>query len=214
MIKVENIEVFNFEGAMRGMRNPLQSHSKSDSWFDSDNPRRFELGENDLDLMRRLYKAGSEHRKFARSIFVSMDVTAPEFWWRQFDTYKIGTTENSKSFMHKGMSKEFELCDFGIELKESNSKDAFDDTCKLLINQLNTLRDLYLNENDVEKKEGIWRKILFLLPQSYLYTRTITLNYENVFNMIRQRNNHKLLEWREFCGTLKELPYIKKIMSN
>lgn len=219
MIKVENIEVFNFEGAIRGMRNPLNSWSKSDSHMETDyanNTTKFVIGENDLDLMRRLYKAGPEHRKYLRQIFVSMDITAPFYFWKEFSTYKIGTVSNSCSTMHRITAKEFTPEDFSNEHLFNISK------LQTIINWLNDYRDIYINwddnkpwydddGNEVTKKD-IWWQLIQLLPSSYNQKRTITMNYENVVTIIKQRSGHKLTEWEDFCETLKTLPYIKDIM--
>lgn len=200
MIKVDNIEVFNFEGAIRGLRNPMNSWSRSDSYHGCNTSR---IGENDLDLMRRLYKAGSEHRKYLRQIMISMDITAPLYWWKEMDTYKVGTTANSCSTMHKIAAKEFELDDFSHEHLTENSKL----TMQITIDMMNVYRDKYLK--DKEKED--WWQMIQLLPSSYNQKRTITMNYENVMNMINQRENHKLDEWQDFVKTLKKLPYIEDI---
>ncbi len=211
MIKVENIEVWGFEHALRGMRNPLNSWNRSDSYSthieDSETLQtaKFEFfaGENDLDLMRRLYKAGAEHRKFLRQIFVSMDITAPRFWWIEFDTYKIGVTSNSCSTMHTITRKPFTLEDFSFDYSLA-IKEHF---CKYQIKILEDLRQQFIAEADPE----VWKALIELLPQSYNQRRTVTMNYENVFNMIHQRENHKLSEWRYFTDILKNLPYVKEI---
>lgn len=233
MIKVENIEVWGFEHALRGMRNPLNSWNRSDSYSthieDSETLQtaKFEFfaGENDLDLMRRLYKAGAEHRKFLRQIFVSMDIIAPRFWFLEFDTYKIGTVSNSCSTMHTIMKKPFTLEDFSFDSSIPFSKD----NCENIVENLNILRELYLlndvefksefleigyKEDKIPTKREIWRTLIELLPQSYNQRRTVTMNYENVFNMIHQRENHKLSEWRYFTDILKKLPYVKEIEGN
>ena len=219
MIKVENIDVFNFEGAIRGMRNPLNSWDKSDSQVVTDyvdHTNKFILGKNDLDLARRLYKAGNEHRKYLRQIFVSLDVTAPLYFFKEFDTYKINTTSNSCSTMHTIHKKEFDLDDFSHEhlrYEYSDGDGSFDEASWAEVTLLNTIetlnraRDLYLKSKD--KKH--WWLMIQLLPTSYNQKRTVTMNYENVINMIHQRSNHKLDEWREFCEILNDLPYIKEI---
>jgi len=207
MIKVENIDVFNFEGAIRGMRNPMNSWDKSDSKKSSHAPNDWIIGKNDLNLMRTLYNAGSEHRKYLRQIFVSMDITAPLYWWKEFDTYKIGTTADSCSTMHKIHAKEFELDDF------SHEHLSYEDNCLYFLDQtvdvLNQCRDLYLETKD----KKWWWQMIQLLPSSYNQRRTVTMNYENVVTMIRQRTGHKLDEWREFVVILKDLPYVKNIMN-
>lgn len=242
MIKVENIEIWGFEHAIRGMRNPLNSWDKSDSdwgclidehdnianrehypigtvtkcnecgWCEPlcdsghDSRCRYIVGTNDLDLMRRLYKAGTEHRKYARQIFVSMDITAPDYWFKEFSTYKVGTVENSTSTMHKIQSKEFTLDDFSVEhLAEGEYGNL--EMMKCVITCLNVARDWYNKTKD----KDFWWQMIQMLPMSYNYRRTVTMNYENVFSMIHQRENHKLDEWRDFVEILKTLPYIEEI---
>lgn len=220
MIKVENIDVWGFKHAIRGMRNPMNSWDKSDSLLcgDIDCPDLI-VGENDLDLMRRLYKAGPEHRKYLRQIFVSMDITAPLYWWKEFDTYKVGTVANSCSTMHKIAAKEFELDDFSHEhlrYEYSDGEASFDEATwaevSLLdtINKLNRARDLYLKSKD--KKH--WWLMIQLLPSSYNQKRTVTFTYENVVTMIRQRTGHKLDEWNEFMEILKDLPGVNELMED
>lgn len=240
MIKVEHIEIFGFEVAVRGMRNPMNSWEKSDSdchltcegceHFGKqshnhvlDGGKCFHLGENDLDLMQRLYKGGTEHRKFMRQIFVSMDITGPLYWWKEFDTYKVGTTANSCSTMHKIHSKEFTLDDFSHEhLLFPDSRYDVDcsvgvpneqpyypiDVLDLIIKALNAYRNIYLQTKDKE----LWWQMIQLLPTSYNQKRTVTMTYENAAAMIRQRSGHKLDEWRDFVEILKRLPYIAQIM--
>lgn len=249
MIKVEHIEVFNFEGAIRGCRNAMNSWSKSDSKLckgkDFDDctvdcvkcPRKDEnfdndifcIGKADLDLMHRLYIAGQPHRKYLRQIFVSMDVIAPLYWWKEADTYKVGTTANSCSTMHKIHDKEFTLDDFShehligdfepIEHRKYAPDDFLviysereipikSDTVLLItIETLNFYRNRYLETKD----KKYWWQMIQLLPSSYNQRRTLTLNYENVANMIEYRSNHKLDEWNEFVNILWELPYLKEI---
>ena len=222
MIKVEKIGVWGFEHAIRGMRNPKNSWDKSDSYMcddrhcggrccyeaiaekDCNQPDGYHVGKNDLDLMRRLYKAGTEHRKYLRQIFVSMDITAPLYWWKEFDTYKIGTTANSCSTMHKIHAKEFELDDFSHE----HLHDMFIYQLKDTIIVLNNARDKYLDTKD----KDYWWQMIQLLPSSYNQKRTVTFTYENVMTMIRQRTGHKLDEWRNFVKILKDLPYVREIM--
>ena len=220
MIKVENIDVWGFEHAIRGMRNPMNSWDKSDSYFCDEKhcgsckqnpetrnclqPDGFVIGDNDLELMKRLYKAGTEHRTYARMIQVSMDITAPLYWWKEFDTYKIGTVANSCSTMHKIAAKEFELDDFSHEHLLPISESVLD----TVIRELNSFRGLYLTHKDKEH----WWQLIQLLPSSYNQKRTVTFTYENVMTMIRQRTGHKLTEWEVFCTILKELPYIREIM--
>lgn len=213
MIKVENIEVWGFEHAIRGMRNPMNSWNKSDSRISTKLDEQtianivegqFILGENDLDLMKRLYKAGTEHRKYLRQIFVSMDITAPLYWWKEFSTYKVGVVENSCSTMHKIAAKHFELDDFSHE-HLTKGLSCLEDVIKIL----NIARDAYVIGN--HDKEDWWQMIQ-LLPTSYNQKRTVTMNYENVVTIINQRSGHKLDEWNEYVDILKELPYVKDIM--
>ena len=213
MIRVEHAEVFNFEGAIRGLRNPLNSWDKSDSDFDvqyydeDGNETEYfevELGPNDLDLMRRLYKGGTEHRKYLRQIFVSMDITAPLYWWKEFDTYKVGTVANSCSTMHTVHKKEFTRADFSCEHLNEKSLFALDS----VIFTLNAERERFLETKDKEH----WWQIIQLLPTSFNQKRTVTMNYENVVSMIRQRSGHKLDEWNNFIAELKKLPYVNDIM--
>lgn len=213
MIKVENIEVFNFEGAIRGLRNPMNSWDKSDSikcyanrncpGICKNNSCGLCVGDADLDLMKRLFNAGTEHRKYLRQIFVSMDITAPLYWYKEADTYKIGTVANSCSTMHKIQSKEFTEDMFSCEHLNSDSMA----TLRSTIFQLNKYRKLY-NEN--HNKDDWWQMIQ-LLPSSYNQRRTITMDYENVFSIIKQRSGHKLDEWNEFVKILKTLPYVMEI---
>lgn len=224
MIKVENSEVFNFEGAIRGMRNPMNSWDKSDSFHGCGNgdyrcdscseycnEPPYIIGENDLALMQRLYKGGSEHRKYLRQIMVTMDITAPLYWWKEFDTYKVGITANSCSTMHKIHAKEFTLDDFSHE----NMSDAARSTLKTIISRLNMAREYYNNKIDNPVMgmhwKTYWWDMIQLLPVSYNQKRTVTMNYENIMNMINQRENHKLDEWRELVKFLRKLPYVKAI---
>ena len=219
MIKVENVDTWGFEHAIRGMRNPLNSWDKSDSewrWVEDNSPINpndpgmcFVVGDNDLDLMKRLYKAGTEHRKYLRQIFVSLDITAPLYWWKEFDTYKVGTVSNSCSTMHKIAAKEFELDDFSYEHLLNTGMWLLETT----IDRLNKWRSVYVLGNQVyePKSKEIWWQMIQLLPSSYNQKRTITMNYENVISIIKQRSGHKLDEWNNFVETLKQLPYIKEI---
>lgn len=214
MIKVEYLETFNWRGAIRGMRNPLNSWDKSDSDFDvqyydddcnETEYHEVELGENDLDLMKRLFKGGTEHRKYLRQIFVSMDITAPLYWWKEFDTYKVGTVSNSCSTMHTIHKKEFSREDFSCEHLDDGSMYALDMT----ILTLNANREKFLETKD----KSYWWNMIQLLPTSYNQKRTITMNYENVFTIIRQRTGHKLDEWNTFIDIMtNELPYIKELL--
>lgn len=206
MIKVEHIDVWGFEHAIRGMRNPMNSWDYSDSEYEPANfcDSNFIVGDNDLSLMKRLYKAGTEHRKYLRQIFVSMDITAPLYWWKEFDTYKVGTVANSCSTMHKIHAKEFELDDFSHE----HLCGASIDHLEMLIDWLNDCRKSYVEQKHKED----WWQLIQLLPSSYNQKRTITMNYENVVSIINQRTNHKLDEWNDFCEILKGLPCIEDIL--
>ena len=210
MITVSNISVWGFEHAVRGMRNPLNSWDKSDSTWIYDIPNaKFHLGKNDLDLMRRLYQAGTEHRKYLRQIFVSMDITAPLYWWKEFDTYKIGTVANSCSTMHKIQAKEFTLDDFSVEHigDVPNCDPVYLDMIYYVIQTLNEARHCYLDTKD----KKYWWQMIQLLPSSYNQKRTVTMNYENVMSMIKQRAGHRLDEWNEFVEILLSLPHIEEI---
>ena len=215
MINVEHIETWGFEHAIRGMRNPMNSWEKSDSHYEWGG-KDFCIGENDLDLMKRLYKGGTEHRKYLRQIFVSMDITAPLYWWKEFDTYKVGTCANSCSTMHKIHAKEFTLDDFSHEHLERIIEDTGGDIAAVwdffrpleyTIEMLNKARDLFLETKD----KRYWWQMIQLLPSSYNQKRTVTFTYENVVSMLHQRENHKLDEWRELCKCFKQLPYIEEI---
>ena len=196
MIKVEHIEVWGWKHAIRGMRNPMNSWDRSDSVFGEPDDRSGILfGDNDVQLMFNLCMAGPEHRKFMRQIFVSMDITAPLYWWKEFDTYKIGTTANSCSTMHKIHDKEFVRDDFSHEHLYVEETEVLD----TVIVALNAARQLYLDgyhKND-------WWQMIQLLPSSYNQKRTVTMNYENALNMYHQRKDHKLDEWREFTDILR-----------
>ncbi len=196
MIRIEKVDVYGFEAAIRGMRNPLESWNKSDSNNNT-------LGSNDLDLCLRLIKGGSEHRKFLRYITITMDITAPLYWWKEFDTYKIGTTANSTSTMHKIHSQPITYDCFSLE-----------DTVKTqavsqYIDYLEHLRLEFVKTKD----KKIWRELIQLLPSSWNQTRTVILNYEVLLNMIKQREGHKLSEWRDFCITGLTLPYLHEFYS-
>lgn len=198
MIKVENIQTYNIARAIYSARNPLNSWAKSDSRINNDL-----IGPNDLELAQKLYKAGQEHRKFLRQIFVTMDITAPLYWWKQFDTYKIGTVANSCSTMHKVMAKQFEASDFSTDHMTNAGKKHLE---KLIL-YLNLCRARYIET----KAKCDWWDVISLLPESYNQRRTITMNYENVFNIIHQRSGHKVTEWEDFIKALKSLPYVKQI---
>lgn len=209
MIKIENVEVQGFESAIRGMRNPMNSWARRDSywgmWEDpspinpSDEPFFF-VGPNDHDLMMRLAKAGSEHAKYRRMIVVWCDVVAPRYWWTEADTYKVGTVANSCSTMHKIAEKEFTLEDFSCEHLEPWAKE---NVLGCAINGLNLYRSRFVDTKD----KRYWWQMIQLLPQSYNQRRTLMLNYEVLSNIYRQRKNHKLDEWRDFCKWIETLPY-------
>lgn len=236
-MKFENTEVWGFEHAIRGMRNPMQSHSKSDSllcWHkttdedcrkcplynDEEQCRKtikfqqktkipfYIIGKNDFELAQKLIKAGSEHRKFMRQIFVSVDIIAPLYWWKEFDTYKVGTVANSTSTMHKLASTPITIDCF--EMGDFEKLPLFDNSSswKNLIFDLERLRKLY-NET---KDKRYWKELVRILPESWLQTRTVTMNYENLLNMYRHRKNHKLTEWHRFCDWISGLPYAKELI--
>lgn len=201
MIKIERTSVMNFDNAMRGARNPLNSWGRYDSFFDEEG--NFVFGENDLSLAKRLCSAGTDHRKFVRMIFVSVDVTAPMYWWKEYDTYKVGTVANSTSTMHKITSKPFELSDFSVDHMNEEGIAAMEK----LIETLEDLRLRYIETKD----KALWYTIIQLLPSSYNQMRTCTLNYENLCNIYYARRNHKLAEWHTYCDWIKELPYFSEL---
>lgn len=221
MIKFENVEVMGWEAAIRGMRNPMNSWEKSDSHREGcyRTPlcymsKNYTVGSDDLDLMTRLRNAGTDHRKFMRMITVYVDITAPLYWWKEFDTYKIGTVANSCSTMHKIAAKEFTLEDFSHEhlfTEENLRYEAEPDSLKLLntiINALNVYRLAYLEEGD----KSIWWQMIQLLPSSYNQRRTVMLNYEVLANIYKSRKNHKLDEWSVgFMEWIESLPYSELI---
>lgn len=210
MIKIENVEVVGFKPAIRGMRNPMNSWLKSDSGYTSpyqdgcSNSAGFSIGSNDLDLMKRLRSAGTDHRKFMRMIVVYADITAPLYFWKEHDQYKVGTTTNSTSTMHRLTHKPFELSDFSTE---HLSEDVINKPFKDIINCLNFFRDLY----NLNKDKSDWWQMIQLLPSSYNQKRTVMLNYEVLANMYKSRHNHKLDEWVEFCKWIETLPYSELI---
>lgn len=201
MIKIERTSVMNFDNAMRGARNPLNSWARYDSEFDENGA--FVFGENDLSLAKRLCSAGTDHRKFIRMIFVSVDITAPLYWWKEYDTYKVGTVANSTSTMHKITSKPFELSDFSVDHMNDEGIRAMEK----LIETLEYLRLRFVETKDKE----LWYTIIQLLPSSYNQMRTCTLNYENLVNIYYARRNHKLSEWHEYCDWAKALPYFEEL---
>lgn len=202
MLKVDNICVMNLENAMRGARNPLNSWARSDSYYNENHE--YVLGPNDLDLAKRLCKAGSDHRKFIRQIMVSIDITAPLYWWKEYDTYKVGTVANSTSTMHKIHSKPFEMDDFSHD-------HMTEDTLKfmqMVVEQLEVIRNRYLED----KNKDHWYDMIQLLPSSYNQMRTCTLNYETLTNIYFARKHHKLDEWHTFCDFIEQLPYAKELI--
>lgn len=233
MIKIENVETFGWEAAIRGMRNPKNSWEKSDSFckpstenccgchnynkcayiFElTGKPYQGTVGPKDLDLMTRLRNAGTDHRKFMRMIAVYLDITAPLYWWKEFDTYKVGTVANSCSTMHKIADKEFTLDDFshehlGYSCCTDNEFDNPMNTLEQVIIVLNGCRDKYIATNN----KFWWWQLIQLLPSSYNQKRTIMLNYEVLANIYKSRRNHKLDEWRELCAWIETLPYSELI---
>ena len=202
MLTVERIATMNMDNAIRGARNPLNSWAKADSFYDANGT--FVLGENDLSLARRLAKAGSDHRKFLRQIFVSVDITAPLYWWKEFDTYKVGTVANSTSTMHKIHAKEFVRDDFSHEELSAPALVVLD----ALVAFLETKRQEFV----LTKDKGAWFDMIQLLPTSYNQLRTVTLNYENMISIYYARRYHKLKEWRTFCDFIESLPYAKELI--
>lgn len=218
MIKIENVEVMGWEAVIRGMRNPMNSWEKSDSvkcyanancpGICGNNMSGICIGTNDLDLMTRLRNAGTDHRKFMRMITVYVDITAPLYWWKEFDTYKVGTVANSCSTMHKIAAKEFTLEDFSCEHLLPVSKDHLEST----IDILNVYRDQYGVDTNPEIRKGYWWQMIQLLPSSYNQKRTVMLNYEVLANIYKSRKNHKLDEWSVgFMEWIESLPYSKLI---
>lgn len=219
MIKLENVVLASpeqMEFIIEGMRNPMNSWKKSDSHIDSDlySLDNIEIGSNDLSLMQRLSNAGTEHRKYMRMMPVYVRITAPLYWWKEFDTYKVGTVVNSCSTMHKIAEKEFTLEDFSCEhLNRIGTSTLWE-----MIDILNTARTLYLEGGDYKgehyhaKDKQVWWQMIQLLPSSYNQTRNVMLNYEVLANIYRQRKNHKLDEWREFCKWIASLPYSELIV--
>lgn len=215
MIKIEKTDVFGWESAIRGMRNPMNSWDKSDSgWEFVEDPSiinpndsvQWVIGENDLALMKRLSKAGSDHSKFLRMINVTCDITAPLYWWKEYDTYKVGTVANSCSTMHKIHAKEFELADFSWEhLNERSIK-----VLETVIDELNYNRNAFIETKD----KSYWHQMIQLLPTSYQQKRTVQLNYAVLKNIYFARRNHKLDEWHTLCDWIMKLPYFREICLN
>ena len=194
MIKTENIDVYGFEAAIRGARNPMNSWDRMDSGY---NNGKFEIGGDDYDLLRRLTIAGPEHRKWNRMVTVTMDITAPLYFLKEWDTYKVGTVANSCSTMHRIQAKKFEMSDFSVEHLRSLR------VMHEVIDELNFYRDKF----NKDKKKEDWWEMIQLLPTSYNQKRTVHLNYEVLGSMYHQRRHHKLDEWVEFCDMIKTLPY-------
>ena len=203
MLKTERTSVMNLENAIRGARNPMNSWAKSDSRFDE--AGQFVLGPADLALAEQLCRAGSDHRKFIRQIFVSVDITAPLYWWKEFDTYKVGTVANSTSTMHKLHAKPIEASDFSIDRLTDESRAAFDS----YLAWIEQVRQRYLETG--ERKW--WDDLIQLLPSSYNQMRTVTMNYENLRNIYFARRNHKLPEWHTLCGWILTLPYAEALIT-
>ena len=207
MIKIEKTETFGWESAIRGMRNPLNSWTKSDTHFNWE-VGKIVIGENDLNLMKRLSKAGSDHAKFLRMINVTCDITAPLYWWKEYDTYKVGTVANSCSTMHKIHAKEFTIDDFSHEhLFYDEVMQTNTDVLEFVIDALNFARADYLRTND----KRYWWQMIQLLPTSYNQKRTVQLNYQVLKNIYFSRRNHKLDEWHTLCDWIEGLPYFKEI---
>ena len=202
MLKLESTSIMNMENAMRGARNPMNSWGRMDSFYDEDG--NYVLGPNDLGLAKRLRRAGSDHRKYIRQVFVSVDITAPMYWWKEYDTYKVATVANSTSTMHKIHSKPFELDDFSHGHLTPGSE-AYMQT---IVDQLEKIRLKYVETKD----KAYWYDMIQLLPSSYNQMRTCTLNYETLINIYFSRKNHKLDEWHTFCDWIKTLPYAKELI--
>lgn len=219
MIKIENVEVMGWEASIRGMRNPMNSWEKSDDTIiidaiDKYLREKYGIGYDDFILMKRLAKCGTDHRKFMRMITVYLDITAPLYWWKEFDTYKVGTVANSCSTMHKITEKEFTLEDFSCEHLDIRTRKILEE----IIKALNDYRTLYINYNpyDFEIKgcpseKDIWWQMIQLMPSSYNQHCTVMLNYEVLTNIYKSCKNHKLDEWREFCDWIKTLPFSELI---
>ena len=201
MIKLERTSVMNFENALRGARNPLSSWAKSDSFYGENGE--FVIGEIDLSLAHRLAVSGSDHRKYLRQVFVSVDITAPIYWWKEFDTYKVGTTANSTSTMHRIHSKDFSRDDFSTDHMTEGALGALD-------NMISFLEESRVKFTETKDKK-YWYDIIQLLPSSYNQMRTVTLNYENLINMYYARRSHKLDEWHAYCDWILSLPYTKEL---
>lgn len=202
MLKIDNSSVMNFENAIRGARNPMNSWNRMDSYYDEHG--QYILGPNDLSLAMRLAKAGSDHRKYLRQIFVSVDITAPLYWWKEFDTYKVGTVANSTSTMHKIASKRFTLDDFSHDHMTPETLSCLNQ----VVDALEALRQQYLET----KNKQTWYSMIQLLPSSYQQMRTCSMNYETLINIYCARKNHKLAEWHTVCDWIETLPYAKELI--
>lgn len=203
MIKIERYSVMNFENAIRGARNPMNSWDRIDSYYDADG--QYVLGENDLTLAKKLARAGSDHRKFLRQVFVSVDITAPLYWWKEFDTYKVGTVANSCSTMHKIHAKEFERDDFSYDKLDNGGLAILD----AIIAYLESERIKFCEDRN---NKQAWINMIQILPTSYNQMRTVTLNYENLINIYYARRTHKLDEWKKLCDWIMSLPYAEELI--
>lgn len=203
MLTLKNTSVMNFENAIRGARNPLNSWGRMDSHTEPDGT--FVFGPNDLDLAMRLAKAGSDHRKYLRMVFVSVDVTAPLYWWKEYDTYKVATVANSTSTMHKIHSKPFSMDDFSCDHMTDGTK-------KFMETVVAELENIRLRFKETKSKDD-WYDMIQLLPSSYNQMRTCTFNYETLINIYRARKNHKLAEWHTFCDWIETLPYAEQLIT-
>ena len=203
MLTLKNTSVMNFENAIRGARNPMNSWGRMDSHTEPDGT--FVFGPNDLDLAMRLAKAGSDHRKYLRMVFVSVDVTAPLYWWKEYDTYKVATVANSTSTMHKIHSKPFSIDDFSCDHMTDGTK-------KFMETVVAELENIRLRFKETKSKDD-WYDMIQLLPSSYNHMRTCTFNYETLINIYRARKNHKLAEWHTFCDWIETLPYAEQLIT-
>ena len=204
MLKVERTSVMNMDNAIRGARNPMNSWARMDSTYDEKG--NFVMGPNDLDLAKRLAHAGTDHRKFLRQIFVSVDITAPLYWWKEFDTYKVGTVANSTSTMHKIHTKKFERDDFSHDRLDEGGLAALD----AVITYLESEREKFVADKSDRQS---WHNMIQMLPSSYNQMRTVTMNYENLINIYYARRSHKLAEWHVLCDWIMSLPYAADLIA-
>ena len=218
MIKVEDVEVWGFKHAITGLRAPYRSYEKSDSYFDN-NKNQIVIGNEDMALMQRLFKGGPEHRKFMRQIFVSMTITAPLYWWKQFDKYQIGVTTDSESTMHTLAKQPLSFDDFSFdgnfELKTNLINHPHfkgSDLANVFIMECERVRGLYAEEEDPVLKSKLWKLLIQLLPEGYNQTRIVTMNYEVAATIIHQRAGHRLSEWQDFIDELRNLPHLQMII--